>query len=1111
MQLGALASACLAVVARQAAAQPSWPNAPPPDGEPFHFHVEKDQLQSCNSLNWGNPICLSGHTLVNVSWKSSGQQPAPATVVFNNPNISFGHSTAAAWCANVSVVASSGLTLFGCNKTVDQVRLLSVLPSSRMGAFLAGFLTAAYCFAVAREQNGCSECLETIPRVALKPGDPKSWINITSSKQQTDTEGFYFSLEWNNQSKVVADEGWIVIHVEPYKCGRAYGQINTRGVMLTLIINFTCVLIAYLGVSLIWTRSVRKQERGGLGAGHGSGRSSSNAVSASVQAREDGVGRRMSVQSILVESAMVEKTVWRTNFMKSHPFSWPYHIMLEPDETFVKMAGRRVIPYLRFQRILIGLYAVMTACSLVLIVVNLVGYCCQSTTCGAGVADSGLVPTTDFMCISSSQNIVQDGWQLYVHFAGVVIFSCATMFVARGVKRGDRLSALGLLSAVVSVLKCEKPASPWRFDKATNANARDFARIPRQAFSAMVRYVPITLHQCDDGVHKDMQSRFAEYCDSVGCGWKVLDVTVHTTAGQPTCTAFVTFAQATHAHEFVASHCEKYRTGWVTCRPWRARARPAGVRRLPPPPMEFDMHEWEVAPGPDASDVEWDYLNISYLESLFREIVSFSVLMPISILCSFSIPIASQLADLSNAFFTSVNLREIQLKPPHSKMEGALQSVPVDSECNEYCALMSKYLPSVVQVLLTVGLVPAVIDLLAPFEGHFLKNQLYRSVLRKNMFLLLFTILICPTVALSTAADLFQYVRQALHPDQCSVAEGNGYAGPDWMSDLNRPFVWASDSFGQAFLENNGPFFILFMLQAWVLGTAAALCLMPLAGWTCCNACLPRCILGCIPGGRFLWEFPLEYNYAINCTIYAVVLTYSVAFPSIIPIGLCFGAFRYATDRYTLLFAHQGNLDRHFADEDDDEGTEKRRRSEVLVCNTVGNSMIFSVMLFNIAMVGYYRQKNLSLMGATIILSLLFIAVTARVACCGKANAAKSINDPALIESIQARSSPSMSPTNSPRYKGPPSVTFSGDSNGNGAGSGDVTKLTLSPTNDLRAPLTGGVGDNSAAGVDLILDSDAKPEPFALSQSWESTPRYPQTPRSTALSPEMARKVSQLK
>jgi hypothetical protein len=535
------------------------------------------------------------------------------------------------------------------------------------------------------------------------------------------------------------------------------------------------------------------------------------------------------------------------------------------------------------------------------------------------------------------------------------------------------------------------------------------------------------------------------------------------------------------------------------------------------------MHEWEVAPGPDVSDIEWDYLNISYLQSWVRETVSFSVLIPVSILCSFSIPIASQVADLSNAFFSKVNLREIQLKPPHSKMEGALQTIPVNSECNEYCALMSKFLPSLVQVILTVGLVPAVIDLLAPFEGHFLKNQLYRSVLRKNIFLLLFTILICPTVALSTAADFLQYIRQALHPDQCSTAHGYGYDGPDWMTDLNRPFIWASNSFGQAFLENNGPFFILFMLQAWVLGTAAALCLMPLAGWSCCNACLPRCILKCIPGGRFLWEFPLEYNYAINCTIYAVILTYSVAFPSIIPIGLCFGTFRYATDRYTLLFAHQGNLDRHFADEDDDEGTEKRRRSEILVCNTVGNSMIFSVMLFNIAMVGYYREKSLSLMGATIVLSLVFTAVTVRVACCGKANAAKSIKDPALIESIQERSSPSLTPKTSPqiRASGSPSVSFAeapavgNGGNGNGAASAVVSSLTLSPASDLRTPLTGIGGKeaaqvNSSVCMDLKVDRNSiREEPFAGGQSWESTPRYPQTPRSTSLSLEVASKVSQ--
>jgi hypothetical protein len=913
--------------------------------------------------------------------------------------------------------------------------------------------------------------------------------------------------------------------VQPYRCPRTYGKINTRGVMLTLSINFTCVLIAYLGVSFSWIRSswqMRKQQDS-LATEDGRSRSSSSAVSQSVQSREDGVGRRLSVQSILVESALVEKRVWRHNFMKSHPFSWPYHIMLEPDETFIKMTGRRVIPYLRFLRLLIGLYALMTVISIALGAVNLFGTCCESHLCGAGVTD--LVPTNDFMCTSSSQNIAQNQWQLYVHFTGVVIFSCATVFVARGVKRGDRMSFSGLLRCFVAILKCQRPMSPWRFDQATSGDAREFARIPRQAFSAMIRFVPITLHQQNDGVHKDMQTRLAEYCESVGCGWEVLDVNVHTTAGNSTCTAFVTFAQATQAQEFVASHRAKYQTGWVTVRPFRAQPRPAGVRKLPTPPMEFDMQEWQVAPGPDPADIEWDYLNISYLESCVRETVSFSVLIPVSILLSFSIPIATQVADLSNAFFSKVNLREIQLKIPQSQMEGALTNVSVDSECGEYCALMSKYLPTLVQVILNVGLVPAIIDFLAPLEGHYLKNQLYRSVLRKNMFLLLFTILICPTVALSTASDLLQYVRSAFNDEQCS-AQGADY-GPnyDWMKDLNRPFAWASDSIGQAFLENNGPFFILFMLQAWVLGTAAALCLMPYAGWTCCNACLPRSLLGCIPGGRFLWEFPLEYNYAINCTIYAVILTYSVAFPSIIPIGLCFGVFRYGTDRYTLLFAHQGNLDRHFADEDDEEGTEKRRRSEVLVCNTVGNSMLTSVVLFNVAMVGFYRRKDFKLMGAMIILSFVSIALIVRMACCGKVKAPESTNDPAIIESIQARSSPGKGAARTPRLGGgagaggSPAVTFSADSKTSSSGSSGnsmITKLTLTPTNDLRTPLTGGGGGDGSGGGEagsstpsdhaLDLNSSVE-EPFAPSQQWESTPRHPQTPRSTALTTAMAKKV----
>jgi hypothetical protein len=59
----------------------------------------------------------------------------------------------------------------------------------------------------------------------------------------------------------------------------------------------------------------------------------------------------------------------------------------------------------------------------------------------------------------------------------------------------------------------------------------------------------------------------------------------------------------------------------------------------------------------------------------------------------------------------------------------------------------------------------------------------------------------------------------------------------------------------------------------------------------------------------------LQFMYAINVAIFGVTLTYSVTFPIILPIGLLFGILRHFTDKFTILIAHQGNLDRHFEDD----------------------------------------------------------------------------------------------------------------------------------------------------------------------------------------------------
>ena len=61
-----------------------------------------------------------------------------------------------------------------------------------------------------------------------------------------------------------------------------------------------------------------------------------------------------------------------------------------------------------------------------------------------------------------------------------------------------------------------------------------------------------------------------------------------------------------------------------------------------------------------------------------------------------------------------------------------VNDVHFTKECNNGCVFLSKYVPTLFQLIINVGLIPAVIDLLTPLEGHYLRNRLYRSCLLKN-------------------------------------------------------------------------------------------------------------------------------------------------------------------------------------------------------------------------------------------------------------------------------------------------------------------------------------------------------------------------------------------
>ena len=143
---------------------------------------------------------------------------------------------------------------------------------------------------------------------------------ITSKAQLQVSQGTFFSLSWDNTS-VVPDLAWAEVRMLPIRCTSAtFGQTTSQGFMITLGINSIFVAVALVGVTAMWLRATRSQRRmtSASGAG-GRSRTSSDAISQSVQQRDvsdDPTGRRQSVQSILVESALVEKNIWRMNFMK---------------------------------------------------------------------------------------------------------------------------------------------------------------------------------------------------------------------------------------------------------------------------------------------------------------------------------------------------------------------------------------------------------------------------------------------------------------------------------------------------------------------------------------------------------------------------------------------------------------------------------------------------------------------------------------------------------------------------------------------------------------------------------------------------------------------------
>ena len=224
-----------------------------------------------------------------------------------------------------------------------------------------------------------------------------------------------------------------------------------------------------------------------------------------------------------------------------------------------------------------------------------------------------------------------------------------------------------------------------------------------------------------------------------------------------------------------------------------------------------------------------------------------------------------------------------------------------------------------------------------PQEGWLLKTQQFRSVLRKTAALLFCVTLVFPTLAMVSqelwVEGFTTYMLDMMKTLDADAADTQGLcaAYPSGTSEstwelfskqLVQPLLAARRSLGGTLTQNGGNFFLLYVLQSAFLTNAAALALLParffrLLTWTttafCCghtrkSKCCPE-----IPK----WQFPLEYHVATACVMFAVVLTYSIASPLIVVVGLLYIVLKATADRYVLLFGEDADLDERFSQDYD--------------------------------------------------------------------------------------------------------------------------------------------------------------------------------------------------
>ncbi|XP_013868510.1 calcium permeable stress-gated cation channel 1 [Austrofundulus limnaeus] len=263
-------------------------------------------------------------------------------------------------------------------------------------------------------------------------------------------------------------------------------------------------------------------------------------------------------------------------------------------------------------------------------------------------------------------------------------------------------------------------------------------------------------------------------------------------------------------------------------------------------------HKWGISYAPAPSDIIWENLSVCgsrwWLRCVLLNLLLFLLLF----------------------FFTTPAIIV-------NTMDKFNVTRPVDSLKSP---VVTQFFPTLLLWAFSV-LLPFIVYYSAFFESHWTRSVENQVTMHKCFFLLVFMVIILPSLGLSSLDLFFNWLFDVIFMDEKEIR------------------------FQCVFLPDNGAFFVNYVITSSLIGTAMELLRIPALSVYALRLCFAKSQAERIHVKRSqAYEFQFGLEYAWTMCIFAVSMTYSITCPIITPFGLLYVILKHMVDRYNIYYAY---------------------------------------------------------------------------------------------------------------------------------------------------------------------------------------------------------------